>query len=647
MYYYLVAPTIIVRKGDDAFTYHSGQQLAIGTVVRVSVGKKEVTGLIIKNVSKPSFTTKPIICPLIDRPMPVPLIELVQWLKSYYATPLPIVLQTVLPAGLHKKRRQPGPGPKHPVRDRTQIVLNNEQLLAVQAIDELTSGAALLHGVTGSGKTQVYIEAALRAYHHGKSTIILVPEISLTPQLVAEFAHHFEKIIVTHSRMSEAERHHAWLEALASDAANPVIVIGPRSALFMPLARLGLIVIDECHEPSFKQEQAPRYSALRVASMLIRFHDQAKAIFGSATPAVTDYYLAQQTKSPILTLTKTALTASKPQVHLVDSRNRDNFREHRFISNQLITTITEALANSAQTLLFHNRRGTAPLALCAHCGWTALCPNCGVLLTLHADHHKLVCHLCGQRLALPPDCPECHRPDVVFKGLGTKQIEKEIRRLFPKARIARFDADNSREETLAARYQELYDGAIDIIIGTQLLAKGLDLPHLRAVGILQADSGLQIPDYQADERVFQLIYQVAGRVGRGQQPSSVIIQTYQPAHPIIQLALARDYQAFYQQELRKRRVGGFPPFTQLLKLTCTYQTEAGAVHAAQRLAKTLRDTWPASTVLGPAPAFYERLHGAYHWQLLVKSSRRADLVAIADSAMPPQWHIDLDPASLL
>jgi len=647
MYYYLVAPTIIVRKGDDAFTYHSEQQLAVGGIVRISVGKKEVTGLIIKKVAKPSFVTKPIINELTDRPVPAPLIELAQWIKTYYATPLPTVLQTMLPAGLHKKRRQQGIGPKHPIRKRTQIVLNDEQRLAVQAIDELSSGTTLLHGVTGSGKTQVYIEAARHTHNQGKSAIILVPEISLTPQLVAEFAHHFEKIIVTHSRMTEADRHHAWLAALASDAAHPVVVIGPRSALFMPLADLGLIVIDECHEPSFKQEQAPRYSALRVASMLVRFHKQAKAVFGSATPAVTDYYLAEQTKSPILTLTQTALAASKPQVHLVDSRSRDNFREHRFVSDRLIAHIREALAGNTQTLLFHNRRGTAPLALCAHCGWTALCPNCGVPLTLHADRHQLVCHLCGQRSSLLPSCPECHRPDIVFKGLGTKQIENEIRRLFPKARVARFDADNSREETLASRYQELYDGTIDIIIGTQLLAKGLDLPHLRTVGVIQADSGLQIPDYQADERVFQLIYQVAGRVGRGSQPSSVIIQTYQPEHPIIRLALARDYRAFYQQELSQRRIGGFPPFTQLLKLTCTYQTEAGAIHAAQRLAKLLREAWPETTVLGPAPAFYERLNGAYRWQLLIKSRRRADLVAIASSTMPPQWHADLDPASLL
>ncbi|HXH27335.1 MAG TPA: primosomal protein N', partial [Candidatus Acidoferrum sp.] len=299
-----------------------------------------------------------------------------------------------------------------------------------------------------------------------------------------------------------------------------------------------------------------------------------------------------------------------------------------------------------QTLLFLNRRGTAPTTLCANCGWTALCATCYVPLTLHADKHLLACHICARRQQLPPSCPECRHPDIVFKGIGTKMVEEAMKRLFPKANIARFDADNAQTETLAARYQEVYDAKIDILIGTQLLAKGLDLPNLQTIGVVQADSGMQLPDYQAEERTFQLLYQVAGRVGRGQQPSHIVVQSYRPDNPIVRLALARDYSAFYNQQLAERRKAHFPPFVYLLKLTCAYKTEAAAIRAASQLATNVRQTWPQCTVLGPTPAFYERLGGNYRWQIVIKAKRRADLLEIA-KAVPDKWQVDIDPISLL
>lgn len=645
MHYYLVAPTVVVRKNETVFTYQSEATIAIGTVVRFSLGKKEAIGIVMAPVSRPEFATKPISALLIAQPLPQQLLQLATWLAEYYATPLPIVLQSLLPTGLYKKRRRLLLPTSTVRRARTRIVLNDEQGSAVSRIINYRTGTLLLHGVTGSGKTQVYIEAAQHEYRSGRSSIVIVPEITLTPQFVAEFSQHFKSVVVTHSQMSEAERHQAWLTALESNEHNPLIVIGPRSALFMPIAHLGLIVVDECHEPSLKQEQAPRYSALRVASMLARFHN-AKALVGSATPTVVDYYLATSSKSPVLLLSKTATSTSQPRLTLLDCKQRDNFREHRFISDELLAATRQALANKKQVLIFHNRRGTAPTTLCSQCGWIALCDYCHVPLTLHADRFRLLCHLCGRHKALPTNCPQCGQPDVTFKGIGTKLIADEIRKLFPKARIARFDADNAKDETLSARYQELYDGDIDIIIGTQLLAKGLDLPHLRVVGIIQADSGLQLPDYQAEERVFQLLYQVAGRVGRGKHSSQVIIQTYQPEHPIIQLALARNYSDFYQQQLAERRSTAFPPFVFLLKLTCIYKTEAGAIRAAQATARTIGLKWPKVTVLGPTPAFHERIGATYRWQLLIKSKERAVLVTIAKQ-MPPHWQADLDPSTLL
>ncbi len=645
MYYYLVAPVSIIRNDESAFTYHSTTPLPIGTIVRVPAGRRQVTGVVIKEAAKPQFDTKPIGTTLAPHPLPAPLLSLAQWMSSYYVAHLALVLQTILPAGLHKQRRQKHNGPKNNVsRNRTHIVLTAEQQAAITRINEHPQGTILLHGVPGSGKTQVYIEAVKQVLRAKKSSIVLVPEIALTPQLVAEFKHHFSHIVVTHSHMTEAERHRAWQEVL--EATGPLIVIGPRSAIFMPITNLGLIVLDEAHEPSYKQDQSPKYSALRTASVLASLHGQAKVVLGSATPSVNDYYLAEHTKSPIIELTKPAIANEIPAVGLVDLRRKELFREHHFISDALLGAIREALHQGQQALIFHNRRGTAPTTLCTSCGWSALCVACFVPLTLHADQHQLLCHLCGRQQKVPPSCPICHNPSIIFRGIGTKLIESEIRKLFPKATIARFDADNSAEQTLDKRYQEIYDGSIDIMIGTQILAKGLDVPNLSVVGVMQADNGLHLPDYQAEERVFQLLYQVAGRVGRGKHTGRVIVQTYLPDHPTIKLALERNYSAFYQQQLKERRASVFPPFTHLLKLTTSYKTEAGAIRAAQTMAAQLRSQNRSIAILGPTPAFYERLHNNYRWQLLLKADKRAQLAIVA-AHMPPHWHVDIDAANLL
>ncbi|MGH7196197.1 MAG: replication restart helicase PriA [Candidatus Saccharimonadales bacterium] len=645
MYFYLIAPATVVRAKEQAFTYHSEVPLAIGTLVRISIGKKQVNGVVLAVTKKPTFATKAVEDILTPQPLPPPLIKLAEWMSEYYATHFATVLQTILPAGLHKQRRNRSEERNYPFRKRTKIVLSPDQRRALMIAHKSSAGTFLLHGATGSGKTQVYIEAAKHEARQGRSSIILVPEIALTPQLVAEFAHHFQNLIVTHSGLTEAERHTLWLKALQSKD-EPIVVIGPRSALFMPLSNLGLIVVDECHEPSYKQDQAPRYSALRVASVLAKLHNKVKVILGSATPSVADYYLAKSTKNPILRLAQPVVRTHEVLAEVVDLKQREHFKKHRFLSDTLLKKIEQALANKEQVLLFHNRRGTAPSTMCDHCGWVALCSSCYLPMTLHADKHELRCHLCGQTQNIPPSCPECHEPTITFKGIGTKLIEGEIVKLFPKAHVARFDADTHSSEAVHSRYQELYDGHIDILIGTQMLAKGLDLPHLSTVGVIQADSGLILPDYLAEERVFQLLYQVMGRAGRGLHAGQVVIQTYHPDHAIVQAALARDYQRFYEAELKKRQTQRFPPFRYLLKLTCSYKTEKGAVQASRKLATQLRKGHPHIEVLGPTPAFHERLGGAYRWQLILKSRQRSDLLAIAKDA-PQGWQADLDPMSLL
>ena len=475
--------------------------------------------------------------------------------------------------------------------------------------------------------------------------IVLTPEIGLTPQLIDDFAAHFNTILTTHSRQTEAERHLTWQAAL--DATSPHIAIGPRSALFLPLKEVGLIIIDEAHEPSYKQEQSPRYSALRAASVLAS-HTSAKLILGSATPLVSDYYTASTAKRPIITMPHPAVEVTKPHITLVDMTKRDSFKRHRFISETLLCNLEETLTNGKQALIFHNRRGSASVTLCENCGWQAGCPRCFVPLTLHADTYQLRCHICGLSDRVPTSCPTCHSVDIIHKGIGTKLIETELRRLFPDKKIARFDGDSSQSESIEANYKELYSGAIDIIIGTQVVAKGLDLPHLRSVGIVQADAGLSLPDYSSSERTFQLLAQAVGRVGRNHHATNIVVQSYQPTHPAISFGLAQDYTGFYHHALKERQRAHFPPYSFLLKLVCVYKTEAAAIRNAKNLATTLRaHTTDRVEVLGPTPAFYERVGDTYRWQLVLKSSKRQDLIDALKCVPTSHWQYELDPISLL
>ena len=510
----------------------------------------------------------------------------------------------------------------------------------------MTPGTALLHGVTGSGKTRVYIELIQQVIGTGQSAIVLVPEIALTSQLVDEFSHHFGAVTLTHSRQTEAERHTAWRNMLLST--TPQVIIGPRSALFLPVAHPGIVIIDEAHEPSLKQEQAPRYSALRAASFIAQ-QTSGKALFGSATPLVSDMYLAEKRQRPIIRLADKATEgAVTPTVTLIDATKRDNFRRHHFLSDRLLTEIEHTFDSGHQALIFHNRRGTTSTTLCEQCGWTAHCPRCFVPLTLHADHHTLRCHICNHQERVPTSCPVCHFASVIHKGIGTKLLETELAKIFPKQTIARFDADVDASSTVDQRYHELYSGDIDLIIGTQVVAKGLDLPHLRTVGIVQADAGLALPDYSASERTFQLIAQTVGRVGRSAHPTQVIVQSYQPSHPAITDGITQNYEHFYHETLSLRQQGGFPPFRFLLKLTCSYKTEQTAVRNARQLAQILKThTATDVTILGPTPAFYERQRDNYRWQLIAKSPKREHLVALLDHIPTQHWQAELDPISLL
>ena len=644
---YEVIPTKVFRSGANFLTYSSNLDLEPGHIVIIPLGKSHVVGIVKKALKNPvDFPVKPIEKLLYDSPLPPHLLKSLIWLSEYYQVPAPLVASLFLPQGVEKSRRKKLSEKALKTQKLPVIPLNPAQKQALEALESGSKATKLLHGVTGSGKTNIYLQMASKRLRNGLSTILLVPEIALTSQLVQIFEETFGKTVtLIHSQKTESERHKIWEEILTST--EPRIVIGPRSALFAPLNNLGLIIIDEAHESTFYQENSPKYSALRLASFIAKTQ-KIPCILGTATPKVEDYYLAISNNS-LVTLSEKAKQTISPDIKVIDLKNRDNFQKNRYFSDQLLKNIKENLENHRQTLIFHNRRGSAPLTICEKCGYEALCPNCFLPLTLHADKYLLFCHTCGHQETVPTSCPSCHHPGIIHKGFGTKLLESELKKLFKTAKIARFDGDNKKSDTLDSLYDEVNSGKIDILIGTQTLAKGLDLKNLATVGVVQADSGLSLPDYSAEERTFELLTQVIGRVGRGHLDSaSVFIQTFQPENPVIKFALTSDYLGFYNFLIKKRKSQFFPPFSFLAKVSITQKTEQTVLRKIKALHLFLKKESDKVSVSTPSPAFHERTSSGYTWQIILKSNSRTELLKLLakiDSKLSP--HISLDPPSLL
>ncbi len=648
MYYYFVWVRSSRYHGHEALTYASTERLPTGSLVQVELQKELVPGVITGPTVEPRFSTEMIAHIYSLPPLPAHLPKLAAWLARYYPAPVGLVTQQLVPARFSEKQLEQSlennAAATFPAPDTSQLPpLTQEQTGALAHIEE--PNTYLLHGDTGSGKTRVYIELALRMVASGKSAIILTPEISLTTQLAGTFRAVFgERVIVMHSRQTPAERQQAWLSTLL--AREPIIVIGPRSALFSPIQKPGLIVLDESHESAYKQEQAPHYQTSRAAAWLSQA-TRSMLILGSATPLVSDYYLAEQKNKPIVKLSGLAREHqhADSKITVVDRKDHSLFSRSPFFSLELIQAVEQALGRGEQSLLYLNRRGTARLVLCENCGWQATCPRCDVPLTYHGDDHQLRCHSCNHHAPTPTSCPQCGHANVLFKTAGTKAIVEEAQRLFPQARIARFDTDNLKAERFEQHYEAVRRGEADILVGTQLLAKGLDLPQLSTLGIILADTSLYMPDFSAEERTFQLISQVLGRIGRGHVAGRAIIQTYHPDHPVLLAAIGGDYQQFYHTELDSRRQFLFPPFCYLLKLTVRRASLKAAEAAAEKLKQDIEGSYKVR-VEGPAPSFYERLQNKYQWQLVIKARERSELLKII-AALPANWSYDIDPIDLL
>ena len=515
----------------------------------------------------------------------------------------------------------------------------------------------LIHGVTGSGKTEIYLQAIEHALRQGKDSIVLVPEISLTPQTVERFRARFPKqqITVLHSHLSDGERHDQWHKIRAGQSH---IVIGARSAVFAPLPALGLIIVDEEHETSYKQDEAPRYNARDVAVVRGKL-EHAAVVLGSATPAIESFYNAQRGRYVLSTLPHRVDHQKMPLMRIVDMK-QEMLRQRglHVLSGRLRDAIEARLAKNEQVILFLNRRGYATHMFCPKCGYVADCPNCSVKLTYHRKAAQLTCHLCGEIRTAPKVCPnpECRDPAIRYAGMGTEKVESAIHAAFPKARVQRMDSDIMTRKSL---YREIFRdfriGKIDILVGTQMIAKGLHFPNVTLVGIIHADMALHMPDFRAAERTFQLLVQVAGRAGRGDVEGEVIVQSFTPSHSAIQFAKQHDYLGFYDQEIEFRQQLHYPPATRLVCLTLRAKTEEKAKFFTDALAREIRKHIGANDLVSEAtPAPLAKIQNNYRYQIIARSPqimRLTEAIAkvVTATKLPPDvtLAVDVDPVSLL
>lgn len=646
MYYYEIAPADKSYRGNSLLTYSSDEKLAPGQLVEISLRNKKTLGFIVQESSKPSFPTKPI-NGFKDLLLPTASYDFFKAINDFYPGYPGASSQLFAPSYLAGKPVSPAPVTTKNIKVPLPP-LNDEQNQAYEKImaDPPGPKTYLLHGETGSGKTRLYIELAKNSLSSGRSVVILTPEISLTAPLAKQLTDYFGDIVqINHSGLSDKQRRGNWLKA--RNTKLPLIAVGPRSTIFSPLPDIGLIIIDEFHDQAYKQDSAPYYMAARAASLLSNITG-AKVVMGSATPSISEYFIAKKKNIPILTMTKQAVSGKIAQLNyqVVDLTKNQERSRYPLISQTLIEQLKHQLSAGKQSMVFINKRGSARSVVCQSCGYRATCPNCDLPLAYHADNHKLLCHTCGYNRELLGNCPVCRSSEIIFKSPGTKMIAENLAKLFPQAKIVRFDKDNLKAERMENNYSDLTSGETDIIIGTQIITKGHDLPHLGLVAILQAETGLDFPDFSSEEKSYQLIKQLMGRVNRGHTPGLVLLQTFDPLSPAIKYAAENNWHNFYQQQIEQRKRHGFPPFKHALKIEASRKSSSSVQKTLDGLAQKITASSKNLEILGPSPSFVERKSGDYSWQIIVKSSRRSDLAGIV-SGLSGNYKANLDPINFL
>ncbi len=521
-------------------------------------------------------------------------------------------------------------------------------------LDKRLYGVTLLHGVTGSGKTEVYLRAIERVLARGQSAIVLVPEISLTPQTIRRFRERFENVAVLHSRLTRGQSAEYWRRLREGECR---VVVGAQSAVFAPVRSLGLIVVDEEHEPSFKHMKTPRYNARDMAVVRARL-ENAYVILGSATPSLESYYNTRQGKYELVTLPHRIGHRPMPPVTVVNMREENWTRKGRHALSRLLERLMgEALDQGRQVMLFLNRRGHSTYIHCFRCGFVLTCERCDIALTYHQGRNACVCHYCNAVQPAPRSCPDCGMPNINYFGLGTQKVEEEVRRKFPDAACARMDSDTTTGRGAHERIlREFREGRVQILLGTQMIAKGLDFPNVTVVGVILPDIGLSLPDFRAAERTFQLVAQVAGRTGRGPHGGRVVVQTFLPDHYSIRYAARHDYPAFAAKELAARKPLRYPPYTRMVRIVFAHKNQEQARAAAQTAADELRShaEEEAVRVDGPAPAPIALIRGKFRWQVFLRGEsaealrrlvKRVEHVLQAAKAV--QITIDVDPLNMM
>lgn len=652
MKYYEILPLTITGPAEQVFTYESAEPLALGALVSVPLRNRKIRGLVTGEVVKPKFKTRPVGKILSEEPVLTEIqIKLARQISEYYLTPLGDTIAAILSFDFGKKRRLP--------KNLQPLIYNLKPNLKLtvdqkKIFDEIKvakpASKHLVFGVTGSGKTEIYLQLVAEALKKGQTAIVLVPEISLTPQTMDRFQERFgDTVAVWHSHLLETEKFATWQQIISG---QKKIVLGARSAIFAPLPNLGYIIIDEEHESSYKQDQTPRYETGQVAEWLTDLSG-AKLVLGSATPKIETFYKTETGLYDLHTLSKRIVQDSMPPVKVVDLADEYKKGNKSIFSDDLYEATAAALKDKKQVLLFVNRRGAATFIVCRDCGHVMECPNCEIPLTYHPSEGELLsCHHCGYDAKVPIVCPNCKSHAIRYFGLGTQKVETEATKMFPKARLARMDRDTTKKR---GSHAEIYRGFarndFDILIGTQLIAKGWDLPNVSVVGVVSADTMLNLPDFKSGEKTFSLLTQVSGRTGRGYHPGRVVVQTYAPENYAILSAAKHDYMEFYRREIKERQKYNFPPFASLIKLTFTAKNEKTAVETAAEMRKLLSAVESESVlILGPNPAFIPKMYGNYREQIIIKILKSSEIKKVKEFLAKNYKSglvVDIDPENLL
>ena len=645
---------------DRLFTYGVPAELrgrlAPGARVIVPFGRRRLTGYVIASrAGAPADVRLRDVAALVDAEplLTEELLALARWMAAYYVHSLGEALKAVLPAAVKGAGRLPAPDDAEDAfpAEAERPPLTPDQEAAFGAVrDALAAGRParfLLHGVTGSGKTEVYLRCIEEALARGRGAIVLIPEIALIPQTTARFRRRFgDAVAVVHSRLTGPQRAVLWRE-IRRGAIR--VVIGPRSAIFAPVPDLGIVVVDEEQDSSFKQEDKPRYHAVRAARVRAEASN-AVLLLGSATPALETYEEARRGGMGYLALRSRPGGLAMPRVDIVDMRGR-----REIVSTELLAALEACVGRGEQAVVLINRRGHANFVQCRSCGWIETCPNCSISLTFHGRRRSLLCHYCGFRADVPEACPRCGEFKLVHRGIGTERVEMELANLIPGIRVARMDLDTTtgRRGHLAV-LERFASGACDVLLGTQMVAKGHHYPSVTLIGVVAADRGLQFPDFRASEKTFRLLFQAAGRTGRGALGGRVIVQTRAPDHAIYRHLAAHDFEGFAAEELEVRRALGYPPAGDVTLFTVAARSRERAEEAAGRVRTALEGAiGTAGNVLGPTPALLERLKRVWRFHLLVKGEldgalRRTAVSAAREAAarekgVDVQW--DVDPVS--